>query len=172
VRRRAEAKIADIETTIRTLQKMKKALVRIHRAGEGAPYTGLKPAGRDLGPVIPAADKAVADGKIKPLLKLLPAAAQVGVRKHFKEVLDRKNFKEDDIPAGRAYVEAYVGFMHAAAGAAESGREDAADQHHHGEPARQHRRQSHQHALPAGHGHPTPNSPKEVHREAHEHPGQ
>ena len=25
-------------------------LVRIHRAGEGAPYTGLKPAGRDLGP--------------------------------------------------------------------------------------------------------------------------
>lgn len=28
-------------------------LVRIHRAGEGAPYTGLKPAGRDLGPAIP-----------------------------------------------------------------------------------------------------------------------
>src|SRR5512139_3206249 len=27
-------------------------LVRIHRAGEGAPYTGLKPAGRDLGPAI------------------------------------------------------------------------------------------------------------------------
>ena len=32
-------------------------LVRIHRAGEGAPYTGLKPAGRDLGPAIPASDK-------------------------------------------------------------------------------------------------------------------
>ena len=30
-------------------------LVRIHRAGEGAPYTGLKPAGRDLGPAVPAA---------------------------------------------------------------------------------------------------------------------
>jgi hypothetical protein len=28
-------------------------LVRVHRAGEGAPYTGLKPAGRDLGPAIP-----------------------------------------------------------------------------------------------------------------------
>jgi hypothetical protein len=25
-------------------------LVRVHRAGEGAPFTGLKPAGRDLGP--------------------------------------------------------------------------------------------------------------------------
>ena len=37
-------------------------LVRVHRAGEGAPYTGLKPAGRDLGPAIPMADKAVASG--------------------------------------------------------------------------------------------------------------
>lgn len=34
-------------------------LVRIHRAGEGASYTRLKPAGRDLGPAIPAADKAI-----------------------------------------------------------------------------------------------------------------
>jgi hypothetical protein len=40
-------------------------LVRIHRAGEGAPYTGLKPAGRDLGPAIPAADKAVETGSLE-----------------------------------------------------------------------------------------------------------
>ena len=32
-------------------------LVRVHRAGEGAPFTGLKPAGRDLGPAIPAAER-------------------------------------------------------------------------------------------------------------------
>jgi len=38
-------------------------LVRIHRAGEGAPYTGLKPAGRDLGPAIPTADKALETAK-------------------------------------------------------------------------------------------------------------
>src|SRR5512145_342421 len=31
-------------------------LVRLHRAAEGAPYSGLAPAGRDLGPAIPAAD--------------------------------------------------------------------------------------------------------------------
>ena len=36
-------------------------LVRLHRAGEGEPYTGLKPAGTDLGPVIPRADKALRD---------------------------------------------------------------------------------------------------------------
>jgi hypothetical protein len=35
------------------------ALVRLHRAGEGAPYSGLKSAGRNLGPAIPAADKAL-----------------------------------------------------------------------------------------------------------------
>ena len=35
-------------------------VVRIHRAGEGAPYTGLKPAGLDVGPVIPLAEQAVA----------------------------------------------------------------------------------------------------------------
>jgi Family of unknown function (DUF6448) len=28
-------------------------VVRVHRAGEGAPYTGLKPAGLSFGPVIP-----------------------------------------------------------------------------------------------------------------------
>ncbi len=44
-------------------------LVRIHRAGEGEPYTGIKPAGRDLGPAVPAADKAIADGKLNPSIK-------------------------------------------------------------------------------------------------------
>src|SRR5512139_2379035 len=44
-------------------------LVRIHRASEGAPYTGLKPAGLDLGPAVPAADKALEDGAIEPVIK-------------------------------------------------------------------------------------------------------
>ncbi len=121
-------------------------LVRIHRAGEGAAYTGLKPAGRDLGPVIPAADKAIADGRVEPLLRLLPSAAQAGVRKHFKEVLARKDFKEDDVQAGRAYVAAYVAFMHAAEGHQEGGHADAAGHHHeHGEAPGHHGADPHQH---------------------------
>ena len=32
-------------------------VVRLHRAGEGAPYTGLKPAGLDVGPVISSGRK-------------------------------------------------------------------------------------------------------------------
>lgn len=33
--------------------------VRLHREGEGAAYTGLKPAGLDWGPVVPRAEKAI-----------------------------------------------------------------------------------------------------------------
>ncbi len=87
-------------------------LVRIHRAGEGAPYTGLKPAGRDLGPAIPAADKAIVDGRVDPLLKLLTDKMRDGIQEQFKKVLAKKNFKKDDVNAGREYIEAYVVFIH------------------------------------------------------------
>ena len=87
-------------------------LVRIHRAGEGEPYTGIKPAGRDLGPAIPAADKAIADGKLEPLYKILTDKIHVGLHERFKEVMKKKDFKKDDVDAGREFVEAYVPFLH------------------------------------------------------------
>lgn len=87
-------------------------LVRIHRAGEGAPYTGLKPAGRDLGPAIPAADRALEDDAVEPLLNLLTAGVQDGVREQFRHVMASKGFTGDDIEGGQAYVEAYVEFVH------------------------------------------------------------
>ena len=87
-------------------------LVRIHRAGEGAPYTGLKPAGRDLGSAIPAADKALENGKIEPLLKLLTDGMQSGVREQFKQVTAKKKFGRDDVSAGQEYVKSYVEFIH------------------------------------------------------------
>lgn len=88
------------------------ALVRIHRAAEGAAYTGLKPAGRDLGPAIPAADKALSSGAMKELAKLLESAVHVGLEARFKEVATKKKFKKDDVVAGREYVKAYVEFIH------------------------------------------------------------
>lgn len=87
-------------------------LVRVHRAGEGAPYTGLKPAGRDLGPAVPAGDKALETGSIEPLLKLLTEAVQKGVREQFKEVVSKKNFNKDNVAAGQQYVKAYVEYIH------------------------------------------------------------
>lgn len=87
-------------------------LVRIHRAGEGAPYTGLKPAGRDLGPAIPAGDKAIAEGKVEPLLKLLTNAIHEGLHEQFRKAIAKKNFDKNDVAAGREYIEAYVSYIH------------------------------------------------------------
>lgn len=87
-------------------------VVRLHRAAEGAPYTGLKPAGRDLGPAIPAADEALDARNVESLLKIINEATEKGLREHFRRALEAANFKKDDVEAGRAYVKAYVEFIH------------------------------------------------------------
>ena len=87
-------------------------LVRIHRAGEGAPYTGLKPAGRDLGPAIPLADRAVATGSAKELTASAAKEVERGIAKKFAELRAKRNFRPDDLAAGRAYVASYVTFVH------------------------------------------------------------
>jgi hypothetical protein len=87
-------------------------LVRVHRAGEGAPFSGLKPAGRDLGPAIPAADEAVRVGSVEPVRQLLTDAVQHRLREAFAQVMAAQTFKADDLAAGRAYIKAYVEFIH------------------------------------------------------------
>jgi Family of unknown function (DUF6448) len=87
-------------------------LVRIHRAGEGAPFTGLKPAGRDLGPAIPAADNALRDGNADGVLKLLTDSLERGVREHFERARVAKDFDKNDLDAGRNFVKAYVEYIH------------------------------------------------------------
>src|SRR5690349_7161672 len=59
----AEREIADLHFF--------ETVVRVHRAGEGAPYTGLKPAGLDHGPVIPVAERALETGSPDELVRLL-----------------------------------------------------------------------------------------------------
>jgi hypothetical protein len=87
-------------------------LVRVHRAGEGASFTGLQPAGRDLGPAIPAADKALEEGSVESVVKLLTAAMLEHLRDRFKQVATAKAFNPGDVAAGRAYVKTYVEFIH------------------------------------------------------------
>ena len=87
-------------------------LVRVHRAGEGAPFTGLKPAGRDLGPAISAADEAVRVGSVEPARHLLTVTIQERLRQQFGELMATKTFDPDDVAAGREYVKAYVEFIH------------------------------------------------------------
>jgi hypothetical protein len=88
-------------------------LVRVHRAGEGAPYTGLKPAGRDLGPALPAGDKAVETGSLKPVVTLLMDNVHHGVKQRYNRMMALKNYRPDDVAAGQKYVQAYVEYIHA-----------------------------------------------------------
>jgi hypothetical protein len=87
-------------------------LVRVHRAGEGAPYTGLKPAGRDLGPAIPGADRALETGDVEPLVRLLVGSAEKGLRERFAEARAARNYPAGNVEAGREYIEKYVPFIH------------------------------------------------------------
>lgn len=87
-------------------------LVRVHREGEGAPFTGLKPAGLDMGPAIPAADKALETGDPGPLLVLIEGTIREGMHKHFVEAMEKKKRAGESVEAGRAYVQAYVPFLH------------------------------------------------------------
>lgn len=86
-------------------------VVRVHRAGEGAPFTGLKPAGLDLGPAVPAADKALQTGDLAPVEKLLVGELREGLRHRF-ELVRAQKAPADDLAAGRAWVAAYVPFVH------------------------------------------------------------
>ena len=87
-------------------------LVRVHRAGEGAPYTGLQPAGQDLEPAILGADRALETGDVEPLVKLLLEATEKGVRERFMEARAARSYPAGHVEAGRAYIQTYVPFIH------------------------------------------------------------
>lgn len=110
-------------------------LVRLHRAGEGAPYTGLKPAGRDLGPAIPLADKAVATGSQTELANFATKEVERGIHDKFADLQRKRNFRPDDLAAGRTYVESYVSFVHYVEGLHEAARSGAAGHYPEGQPA-------------------------------------
>lgn len=86
-------------------------LVRIHRAGEGAPYTGLKP-GEAVEPIIAEADKALEKGSVDDLVKYLTDAVAEGIRERFAHARETKKNADKSIEAGRKFVEAYVMFTH------------------------------------------------------------
>jgi hypothetical protein len=85
--------------------------VRIHRAGEGAPYTGLKPAGTTA-PAVAAADKALLAGSVDALSAKIGNAVRDGIRKRFAEVTEKRKHVDDSVEASREYVAAYVEYVH------------------------------------------------------------
>ena len=105
-------------------------LVRIHRAGEGAPYTGLKAAGT-VEPVVAKADQALEQGSVEELTKAIVAHTEEGIRERFKHALETRKHAQESVQAGREYVEAYVTYVHYVEGIAQVVHGSA----HHGEAA-------------------------------------
>jgi len=91
--------------------KFFETLVKIHRAGEGAPFTGLKPAD-EVEPAIVEADKALASGSSDALVKLITDDVAAGIKKRYEHAASTYQHKDESIEQGRAFVEAYVEFTH------------------------------------------------------------
>lgn len=90
--------------------------VRLHRAGEGAPYTGLQPAGTDFGPAIPAAEKALETGKTDELTALMAEEVTHGIADRFKDAVAHRSATKEpaaasDVAAARERVSAELGFI-------------------------------------------------------------
>jgi hypothetical protein len=86
-------------------------LVRLHRAGEGAGYTGLKPAGT-IAPPIAAADKSLETGELRGVAELISERMAQGLHRHFEDMMSKKQYPPDDVAAGRAFASAYVEYTH------------------------------------------------------------
>lgn len=87
-------------------------LVRVHRAGEGAPYTGLKPAGTEPSRGVAVAEAALADATLAPLGPRLAGHVAQAVDERLARVRSLAGYDPTDVEAARAWVEAYVSYVH------------------------------------------------------------
>ena len=102
---RALADRAFLETTI-----------RLHRAGEGAPFTGIKPAGIDYGPAIPAAEQAIATGDMSKLRAVLVEEIDEALRDRLAHVRETQKASKEpqsaaEVAGARQRVSAELDFI-------------------------------------------------------------
>lgn len=86
-------------------------LVRLHREGEGEPYTGLKPAG-STSKIITMTDAALHEERIDPLVTALTDHLGNVVREKYEKVAKLRKLKDSSSEAGREFVAAYVDYTH------------------------------------------------------------
>lgn len=91
-------------------------LIRVHRAGEGAGFDGIKPTGAHVPPQVVAADEALSLGRIDPLRGLVDDERWDELERRFDRAVALKGFDVDDLVAAREYMEAYVSFFKYAEG--------------------------------------------------------
>jgi hypothetical protein len=86
-------------------------VVRVHRAGEGAPFTGLKPAGLDVGPVIPVAERALDSGSAEELIDVVCSSVRDQVTQRHGRAMALKTQADASVEDARAYVQAMLGLQ-------------------------------------------------------------
>lgn len=85
--------------------------IRLHRAGEGAPFTGIKTAG-SMPPIFSQLDKALDEDSIDKLANQVAETVRDGITTRFQEASDLRKQQNQSVAAGRKYVEAYITYMH------------------------------------------------------------
>jgi len=116
-------------------QYFQESLIRIHRAGEGAPFDGMKPSGAPVDPRVAAADKSLEVGNLSSFEGVLPKEEVEALEGKFQRALELKDYDTNDLDAAREYIEAYVIFFKTAEG----------EEHEHGHGEHGHDEHTHQH---------------------------
>lgn len=86
-------------------------LVGVHRASEGAPFTGIKPAGQ-VNPAVRAADTALVEGNVDALVADVTREVEQGIRERFGAAAKARAKAGESVPKGREFVRAYVEYVH------------------------------------------------------------
>jgi hypothetical protein len=85
--------------------------IRLHRAGEGAAYTGMKPAGLSEGLVVPRAEKAIETGDPKDAIAFILKTIEDDLTIRFHHVMEKKKYDVNDVAAGREFIAAFIGWV-------------------------------------------------------------
>jgi hypothetical protein len=85
-------------------------VVRLHRAGEGAPFTGLTT--EPVEAPVAAADAALVSGSLTILSANLGDELQDAIQQRFDRVVEAQKHEDESVEAGREYVDAYVHYVH------------------------------------------------------------
>lgn len=87
-------------------------VVRLHRAGEGFGFEGLRPAGAPVEPAILAVDQALESGSPDEAVALLVDAVRQGLLERYERALSERARAGESVEAGRRFVAAYVELTH------------------------------------------------------------
>ena len=92
-------------------RKLFETLVRVHRESEGAPFTGIKPAGQ-IAPVVMEADEALAQRNVDLLAKHVAEQVEKSVHEKFEKAAHSQASADRSVAEGREFVSNYVQYVH------------------------------------------------------------